>query len=84
SPRVIATDEIGKAEEVEALEQMLQAGVSVVTSVHGNRLAELQTREHLNKLLSGRFFERLILLSRREGAGTVEAIYNGKSMERLC
>lgn len=84
SPRVIATDEIGRAEDVEALEQMLQAGVSVITTVHGNSMEELLEREALNRLLQNRFFERLVFLSRRLGAGTVEAIYNGKSMERLC
>lgn len=84
SPRVIATDEIGKSEDIEALHQTLQSGVSVLTTVHGASIEEIGQRPVLRDLLKSRFFERIIVLSRRKGAGTLEAVYNGKSMERLC
>ncbi|PKM86948.1 MAG: stage III sporulation protein AA [Firmicutes bacterium HGW-Firmicutes-12] len=84
SPRIVATDEIGKPEDIDALNQTLQAGVSVLTTVHGNSFEEIEQQQVLNELLSSKFFERLIILSRRQGVGTLEAVYDGKSFERLC
>jgi len=83
SPRVIATDEIGKAEDVEALYQALQAGVTVLTTVHGSSLLELRERPFLRELVNSKFFERIAVLSRRKGAGTLEAVYDGKTLERM-
>lgn len=83
SPAVIATDEIGKREDVEALHQALQAGVSVLATVHGGSLAEVKERPVIGELLSFKFFERLVLLNRGKGPGTVEAIYGGRNWERM-
>ncbi len=83
SPAVIATDEIGKREDVEALHQALQAGVSVLATVHGGSLAEVKERPVIGELLSFKFFERLVLLNRGQGPGTVEAIYGGRNWERM-
>ncbi len=83
SPAVIATDEIGKMEDIEALTQVLQAGVSVVTTVHGDCYEDICKRPVLRDLLDWQFFERIVVLSRREGAGTLEAILDGKTRERV-
>ena len=80
---MIATDEIGKGEDVEALYQSLQAGVAVVATVHGGSFAEVQRRPALKELLSEKFFDRIILLSRRKGPGTLEAVYDGRTLERM-
>ncbi|WP_207724762.1 stage III sporulation protein AA [Thermanaerosceptrum fracticalcis] len=83
SPRVVATDEIGREEDIEALYQALQAGVNVITTVHGHSLKELQERPVLKELLRWGYFERLVFLSRRRGVGTIEAVWDGKTLERM-
>ncbi len=83
SPRVVATDEIGKPEDVEAVYEALQTGVSVLTTIHGSNLEEIKKRPFLRKLLNWQFFERIVLLSRRDGPGTIEAVYDGKTLERM-
>ena len=83
SPRVVATDELGKAEDIEALYQALQAGVTVLATVHGGSLREIGTRPFLRELVNNRFFQRIVVLSRRQGAGTLEAIYDGTTLERV-
>lgn len=83
SPAVIATDEIGKEEDVEALNHALQAGVSVITTVHGSSMEDLQKRPTLKNLLGWHFFDRLIVLSRRKGAGSLEGIFDGTTLERI-
>ena len=83
SPRVVATDEIGKAEDLEAIHAALHSGVSVVTTIHGSNLDEIKKRSFFNRMLRERIFERIILLSRRNGPGTVEAVYDGDQFERM-
>jgi len=84
SPRAVATDEIGKTEDIDALNQAIQSGVSVITTVHGSSFEDISNRPVLKELLQARFFERIIVLSRQQGAGTLEAVYDGKTFGRLC
>jgi len=83
SPGLIATDEIGKKEDIDALYNALQAGVKVITTVHGSGFEEIKERLNLQSLINWRLFERIIVLSRREGVGTIEKILDGKTLERL-
>lgn len=83
SPVVLATDEIGMKEDVQALHHSLQAGVSVITTVHGEDYQEIQERPVLKELINLKFFNRLVTLSRKRGVGTLEAIWDGKTLERM-
>ncbi|MBM7622749.1 stage III sporulation protein AA [Sporohalobacter salinus] len=74
SPEVIVTDEIGSRQDVQAICEAVNAGVKVITSVHGCNLEEIKQRPNLKKLLKRNFFKRFIILSRREGPGTIEKI----------
>ncbi len=74
SPEVIATDEIGTKEDVEVLKEALNAGVRVVTTVHGRNLQEIKSRPILQGLFTTGVFDRFITLSRRQGPGTVEKV----------
>jgi len=90
SPQVIATDEIGRAEDVYAILEMLNAGVRVVTTVHGSSLDEISKRPQLGQLVKEIVFQRYIILGRSLGVGTVEQILDetGKNIlavpMRLC
>ncbi len=83
SPRVIAADEIGRREDVDALEEVLNAGVKILITAHGSTIAELAERPVLSKLIRHKMIERFVILSRSKGAGTVEEIIDGKSMRPL-
>ncbi len=83
APKVIAADEIGRREDVAALEEALNAGVKVLTTAHGKDREELRQRPVLKYLLAGNIFERLIILSRRAGVGTVEAVLDGATGKNL-
>lgn len=83
SPSVIATDEIGRMEDVEALYQALQAGVSVIATVHGGDYEEIEKRPVIKELLELKFFDRLVFLSRKRGVGTLDTILDGKTLERM-
>lgn len=83
SPDVIATDEIGKKEDVEALEEALNAGVKVITTAHGRDITEIQKRPFLKRLIKTGVFERLIVLNNSNGVGTIQGIYNGITFDLI-
>lgn len=83
NPRVIAADEIGRGEDVDALEEVLNAGVKVLITAHGKSLAELMERPALGRLIRSKMIERFVILGRSRGVGTVEEIIDGKTMRAL-
>ncbi|MFZ5898575.1 MAG: stage III sporulation protein AA [Bacillota bacterium] len=83
SPEVIATDEIGRKEDIAALEEALNAGVTVIATVHARTIEELKRRPALRYIMSLRVIERFILLSNDKGPGTVREIIDGQTMKVL-
>ena len=41
SPNIIATDEVGTREDIFAIEEALNAGIKIITTVHGKNLEEV-------------------------------------------
>ncbi len=74
SPEVLVTDEIGSKADLRAIREALNAGVRVVTTMHAADLAEAKTRPGFRKILNNNIFTRIIILSSRKGAGTIERI----------
>lgn len=74
SPSIIVMDEIGGVDDVEAVSRAVNAGVRVVASVHGYNLKECFLRRDIARLLECGGFEKIIILSDRNGAGTVEEL----------
>ncbi len=81
SPQVVVTDEIGKSVDIDAIQDCLNAGVTVITSVHGGDLEQIKKRPLLNELLQTSAFANLVVLSRRQGPGTVEQLVR---WDKLC
>jgi len=77
SPQIIATDEIGKKQDIDAIEEALHAGIKLITTVHGKDLEEVARRPALNSLLKQKTFERIIVLSNQPKVGTIHSIING-------
>ncbi|KYH31374.1 stage III sporulation protein AA [Neomoorella mulderi] len=76
-PEVIATDEIGRPEELAALQDILNAGVTILASVHAGSLEELKHRPGWRPLLEQGFWQRLVILGRTLGPGTIEGLLSG-------
>jgi len=76
SPQVLICDEIGSEADAAALIEAANAGVKVVASAHATDCDELAARPVFAALLHAHAFERLVVLSRRRGPGTVEGIYD--------
>lgn len=74
SPRVVATDEIGSSADMEAIYEAMNAGVKIITTIHGDGLEDILNRPFISEVVKNKIFERLIVLSSRFGPGTVEEI----------
>ncbi|HZK85405.1 MAG TPA: stage III sporulation protein AA [Desulfosporosinus sp.] len=79
APQVIAMDELGHADDVHALMDALRTGVRILSTAHASSLDEAQSRPTLAKLLEQGVFERLVVLSRKQGPGTIDGVYDLKS-----
>ena len=84
SPSVVAVDELGHPQDVEAVLDALRTGVRVLSTAHASSLEEALERPSLKELFAYSVFERVIVLSRRQGPGTVEAIYDLKNQQRIA
>ncbi|TCS96396.1 stage III sporulation protein AA [Hazenella coriacea] len=74
SPEVLVVDEIGRKEDSDAVHEAIYAGVHLFTTVHGKSIEEICHRPILSGLIREGVFRRMIVLSRRQGPGTVELI----------
>jgi len=74
SPQVLITDEIGRPEDGAALAEAANCGVTVIATAHGRNLEEVRRRPVMANLLAQGAFRRVVVLSRRQGVGTVEQI----------
>lgn len=75
SPEVLVCDEIGTKGDLEALNMAFNCGVNIVVTVHGYDINDVYGRVVFKDLIDNCILERIILLSNRKGAGTIEKIY---------
>lgn len=76
SPQVIAADEIGKDEDIYALESIMNSGIRLICTVHGKGIEDILRKPVLGQLLEKNIFQRFIVLYKRKSVGEVEGIYN--------
>lgn len=74
SPQIVAVDEIGRESDAIAVMEALHSGVRVIATAHGSSLSEVARRPGLRSLLESGAFERVAILSRARGPGTLEQV----------
>lgn len=77
SPQVIAVDEIGSKEELEAMEYAVNCGCRLIATVHGNSFQDLLGKPILRNMVKEHIFERIVLLKDREKPGKACLIMDG-------
>lgn len=73
SPDVVVTDEIGRNEDVAAIQAAMCAGVKIITSIHGSSYEEVEN-SNMGDLIRNHIFDTLIFLSAEPKTGTVKRI----------
>ena len=74
APDVIACDEIGSKEDVEAIDYAVCSGVKGVFTAHGKDLEEIEKNPELSKLINKHIFERIVILN-TEKRGDAKCLY---------
>ena len=82
SPMVIAVDEIGSKEDLEAIDYVIGCGCKIIATVHGSSIEDIKSKPVLCDLVQKKLFERYIIISNKQGIGHLDEIYDtsGKKM----
>lgn len=73
APEIIAVDEIGKTEDINAIFSALCSGVKVLCTIHGDNITDIISRQDIKPLINHRVFDNYIFL---EPVGRLKAVYN--------
>lgn len=81
NPRVLAVDEIGTSQDLEAISQAIRCGITLLATVHASSMKEVT--EKLNTLVETRYFKRYVLIEKNASIGCISKIYDEEGHE-LC
>lgn len=76
SPDIIVTDELGIDEDIDAIYQASSCGVNILASCHAQSIEEFAKKPLFATIIKDKVFKRYVLLSKRNGPGTFEGIYD--------
>lgn len=76
SPNVIITDEIANKEDCDALIYASNCGINLISTTHAGNLDDLKDKNIFNEILRKKIFKRFIVLSKRNGPGTIEGLFD--------
>lgn len=76
SPDVIAIDEIGGMEEVDAMKYAMHCGVKMLATVHGESMEEIRKKPLFEQLIKEHCFERYVVLKTGKRVGEIAGIFD--------
>lgn len=76
SPQIIAVDEIGSKEDLDAIDYVIGCGCKLIATVHGSSIEDIKNKPILSELVKKKLFERYIILSNFTEIGQLEEIYD--------
>lgn len=62
APEIIACDEIGSKEDVEAIQEAIISGVKGIFTMHGRTLEDVKSNNQINKLIEENKIEKIIFI----------------------
>ena len=83
SPQVVAVDELGSKEDVEAVAYAVHCGCSILGSVHAADLDEVKRKPVLREFLEQKFFERYLVIDKDAGGTRSYKLYTARQ-DLLC
>lgn len=81
APRVVAVDEIGSREDLEAMEAVMNCGCRLIATVHGSCMEDLKRKPALERLFKEQWFGRYIVLEPKGKEPGRIRIYDGRGGE---
>lgn len=86
APQVIAVDEIGAPEEIQAIKYAMHCGCKMIATVHGESLDEIKRKPLFEKIIREQCFDRYVILKNEKRVGDIAGIYDkyGKEVSYTC
>ena len=75
SPEILICDEIGSLKDIEALIMAFNSGVNIVATLHGYKKEDFFNRRVFSELIDNNVLDKIVILSSKNGAGTIEEVY---------
>lgn len=76
NPNIIFTDELATESDISSIEYATACGVSVVATAHSENITSLRKKPNFERVIKEKMFDRYIVLSNRNGLGTIEGVYD--------
>lgn len=73
--KVVITDEIGSKDDVEAIKYAVTAGIKCIFTIHGKNFDDVLAKNDIGDIIEQGFFDNIIVLSDKNGIGTVEKVH---------
>ncbi len=80
---VIATDEIGSDDDIEAIKYANASGVKLIFTMHGKDLDDVLKREKLRNVIDEKIFRNVIVLANEKGPGKIRNIYDLEEKRKI-
>ena len=80
SPKVIIADEIGKKEDVDAIEYAVTSGVKGIFTAHGSDLEQIEHNPILNQLIINGYIEKVLAMDKQRN---VHLLYEKQSKRKV-
>ena len=84
SPDLIILDEISTKNDLEALNYAVASGVKIIATTHSQDFYTLKQKPLFKDFCFDCVFDRFIVLSKENGFGTVDSIYNNAGVCIFC
>ena len=62
APQIIACDEIGSEQDIEAIENATLSGTKGIFTAHANNIKEIKQKPNLEKLIERKLIQRILIL----------------------
>lgn len=76
SPQIIAVDEIGSKQDLEAIDHVMGCGCKLIATVHGSSIDDIRNKPILGELVRKELFERYVILCNTTRIGHLKEIYD--------
>lgn len=83
APQVLAVDELGNEDDIQALQMASGCGCKLIATVHGGSMEEIKHKKYMRNVIEDGMFDRYLVLTKHNGRCEVEGIYDGEGKRCL-
>ncbi len=84
SPMVIAVDELGNVQDIQAMHYAMNSGCKVMATIHGRSFDELLRRVDFTEIIQKKYFQRYVVLGPEFKTGNIGAVLDAGGNCLFC